>query len=108
MINKDLIGNRGKLKKIEIPEWGGSCYIKKLNCKDMETVIKSVDKERKDEDIQPLLLTIILALTDEHLNPIFNISEINSLEEEEFSIITNIYKEIVDFNNLTIDIAKKN
>lgn len=106
-INKSKIGMRRQTKELRVDEWEGSIYIKRLTMFEIEKVLKYSTKN-SEENIKDIITTIILAVVDEDNKEIFTPSDFDSLMNEPFDILSYIYAEIINYNNIDITAKKKN
>lgn len=108
MINKNLIGTRQQTKKIEIPEWDATLYIKKLTGKDFKVLLSNnSNNENIDEGVDTLITIIILALVEEDGSKVFSELDRDKLMSENFEILNRIGTEIKDFSLPNVQKIKK-
>lgn len=88
------------LKEIEVPEWGGSVFIRGMTIEDMEYC------QKLDEDNQSLERMIVRFVSDDQGNALFTEDDIPAMKKKSIQAFKRIVTEIKNFNSL--DAAEKN
>lgn len=89
-----------RTKAVDIPELDGRVWVKAFTYAEMKSLSKSTSNDEM----------LILAVVGEDGKPLFDSDSIKNLDSMEFKdhIIEKLVDEILDFNNLKEDSAKKN
>lgn len=97
MLTRDVILglNDCQVKPFNVPEWGGSVYLREMSVKDRESFFDTV-KDGKIKAVKAL----ILAACDEDGQPIFTDEDTADLEEKSGSVVDKIVMEWVRMNGL--------
>lgn len=99
-LTKDQILNVSKnhKKRIHVPLWAGDIYIKLIEA---QHIFGLVDENQTEVD--RLTNAIIASACTADGAPIFTKEDKESLAQQPFKVINDIFKEISDFNGLTSD-----
>ena len=122
MLNREAILNAriSNLKTIEVPEWGGSVYLRKWTGKDRNRFLEDSVKISSGGDVEVkydklldnMLKAVALSLCDETGTRLFEDSEedIALLADKEADVLQMLYDEVMALNALnstaTADAAK--
>ena len=117
-LTKDAIkGNKStpKMKKVEIPEWGGHVFVRELTAHGrdrFEDVMFAFNTETGKVEMrqgqQRRTFFLVLTVCDENGDAVFTDEDISWLSEMEFSVIDRIYQEAQKINGMTVEKATKN
>ncbi len=88
------------VKEIEIPEWGGTVFIRGMTIEDVEFC------QAQQEDAHSLEKMVIRFLCDADGNALFTEEDIPLMKKKSIQAFRRIVKETTDFNSL--DTAEKN
>ena len=95
----DIKNQKLETKIIEVEQWGGQLTIKKLSVADRDELAKLYDTDSTEAQQNAALQTIIKGVVNEDGAPMFSAEEHSDLlASQDGEIITNIYKDILDFN----------
>lgn len=105
-LNKEAIfAVKPKLAQIDIPEWGGSVYIRPLTLNEQAKLADRGEKFGKQSASSQLknvmLPTIIWSVVDSDAVPVFDSADTDRLMETPASALLRVQDEILRFSGLT-------
>lgn len=96
--NQILSANDTKVEPVEVPEWGGTVYVRVLRGTDRDQFEEWVNKE-KDKSVRCRFL--VLSLCDEKGNLLFTAEQMKSLNEKSGDVLARVFERAWDINYLS-------
>lgn len=88
-----LLSQDFKLKEIEVPEWGGSVFLKTLNAREL------LAYEDATEKVGPSLY-LTFSLVDETGKPLFSAKDVAELNEKDGYVLMRLFHESLALNKM--------
>ena len=82
------------LKKLPVPEWNTTVYIKSFTNAEAEQFGKLLD----DDDSKLVVKGFILGVCDKDGNPLFTEEDVSALQGKKGKVLARVFNEVVDFN----------
>lgn len=103
----DQIKNaKPQLKEIDVPEWGGSVFIRPLTLEE-QALLGDKNSEREEGQLsimQNIIAPLIqCSITDENGKLLFGKDDIGEIMKSPASAIVRLQKEIFDFNGMSAE-----
>lgn len=97
LTREQILASRGDRKpvRLEVPEWGGSVYIRHL------TVADQVMMSEATKPADMPVAVLIACLVDENEQPIFEQADAAELAKESFAVVLRVFSEAARLNGLT-------
>lgn len=87
--------------EVEVPEWGGSVFIRPISA--AESLQFIADNERNKDKGDSAVRLMVLSVVDEDGNPLFTEGDLPKVREKSFRAIMRIQKEALKLNGLGDD-----
>lgn len=109
LTKQSFLDRKPSVKKVEIPEWNDSVYIKKLSGKDRAGLLSaSVKVEGKDVTLDQdnfmntIVRTVQMALCDENGVRLFtdSIEDFEALNGQDGDILDRLFQEVTTYNSI--------
>jgi len=121
MLTREQILNKVdiEVKEIQVPEWGGSVYIRQLSRAQQDEYLKrqygetrlKQDSKAKQQEISAVNIyghdayLCMCGICDEEGKPLFNREDIDALKKKNGAVIGRIAMEIVRFSAMEMDVT---
>lgn len=81
--------------ELEVPEWGGSVFVKHL------TVADQVELQNHTQPGEMPIAVLIATLVDENEEPIFSLADAEELSKEAFPVVLKVFAFVAKLNGLS-------
>lgn len=88
---------RGPAEEMDVPEWGGSIYIRRMDVSDL----KSTGMLDGGENVA--ISMMVACICDEDGRRLFSKKDINALAKTEFQVALRVFTRVAHTNNLSSD-----
>ena len=99
-----LAANDLARKEVEVPEWGGSVYVRQFTGAELIQKVRPIVKDNPDN---AEVMLVVWACVDEDGNQLFTEADIEALEKKNGAVIQRIAAEALLFNFGPDEEAKK-
>lgn len=102
-LNRDniLAANDTKIKKVDVPEWGGEVYVKSLTGSQRDS-LTNIPRE------QMFIKMLVLSLVDEEGKSLgFTDADIPALEEKNIGVLARVFQVACSLNGMTAEAVKE-
>ena len=89
---------RKEVEPLEVEEWGGTVYIRRLSPSEVSETGLGSDKDNKDPSIFPVVLAA--TLTDRHAELLFSTEDVEELAKADMALVARVFGEVVRVNGL--------
>jgi hypothetical protein len=97
---KRLMGaNDTKVQPIEVPEWGGTYYVRVLNGTAREAFEEALSAEQRMKNFR--IRFLILALCDEQGSPVLSDADVGMLGERNSVVLNRVFEQAWEINAFT-------
>ncbi|NBW14405.1 MAG: hypothetical protein EBR82_41045 [Caulobacteraceae bacterium] len=97
---KRLLGaNDIKVQPIEVPEWGGTWYVRVLSGRDREAFEEALSAEQRMKNFR--IRFLILAICDENGAKVFDQSDVDFLGDRNSVVINRVFEQAWTINAFT-------
>lgn len=93
-----IAARKDALEPLEVPEWGGTVYARRLSAGEAEST-GVFDGGGADMTVRML----VVCLADEDGNRIFTDEDVKELSAAEFSVVTRVFAEVAKLNGMATD-----
>ena len=90
------------IELVEVPEWGGSVYVRGMNLEEMLSLAGSEDKPLIDQATE----AIVSCVVDENSEPIFRSEDIPALRRKSSGVIMKLAGKVNELSGLKGDLGK--
>lgn len=84
--------------EVEVPEWGGSVWIRPLTVAERAKTENAVKNESTGNDL--FALTVSMAAVDEDGKQLFNKNDLHKLKEKNGAVVQRLYQKAVEINKV--------
>ena len=101
VLNREQILNKSgafRTKQVNVPEWDGDVIIKELSGRDFVEMQKESSEDNMKPDYYGKIIQ--MSVVDEAGKKMFSKADVEALSELGGTILTNLVKEIVEFNRM--------
>lgn len=96
-----IAARKAEVEPIEVPEWGGTVYARRLSAGDAEKT--GLFKEDAEQTAEMTIGLIITCLTDEAGERIFSDEDVAHLTEADFPVVMRVFAEVAKVNGLAAE-----
>lgn len=95
LTRESILGTKPAPKPLEIPEWGGTIYIRKLS-------VAAIKALKDDSENVSAVRWLILCVVDENGNPLFTDADADQLESSSsYEVCMKVIKAAMEYNGLS-------
>lgn len=91
-----------RIKRVEVPEWGGHVYVRSLSGLEKELFSQAVNVVRNGKaevnDVGLRARYLVVALCDEHKQPLFTLDQVEALGTRNTVVIDRVWKAALELN----------